>query len=100
MDGVDADAGNRAWLAALPRVPSSIDELVEICHGSPFDEDVYIFDELDARSALTRVQRPLCLFGHTHVPAVYTFDTRLQPIGPPRGDDASRLRSRRRRATW
>lgn len=78
--------GNRAWLAALPAGPVEINGFVEICHGSPVDEDVYIFDELDARQALSRSQRPLCLFGHTHVPAVYKFDTDFHPVGPPRGE--------------
>jgi len=78
---------NRAWLAALPAGPINIDPLVQICHGAPFDEDVYIFDDLDARRALLVTERPLCLFGHTHVPAVYLFDTDLRHIGPPRGQE-------------
>ena len=78
-------ADNRAWLAALPAGPILIDPLVQICHGSPFDEDVYIFDDLDARRALKATERPLCLFGHTHVPAVFRFEEDLQSIGPPRG---------------
>jgi diadenosine tetraphosphatase ApaH/serine/threonine PP2A family protein phosphatase len=77
---------NRTWLAALPAGPTNIDPLVQICHGSPFDEDVYIFDDLDARRALLVTDRTLCLFGHTHVPAVYKFDTDLRPLGPPRGE--------------
>jgi diadenosine tetraphosphatase ApaH/serine/threonine PP2A family protein phosphatase len=79
-------ADRRAWLADLPAGPTSIDEIVEICHGSPFDEDVYIFDELDVRRAFKSMQRPLCLFGHTHVPAAFRFDAAMQPIGPPRGE--------------
>jgi diadenosine tetraphosphatase ApaH/serine/threonine PP2A family protein phosphatase len=75
----------RDWLAALPAGPTTIDNVVEICHGAPFDEDVYIFDDLDVRRALKTMQRPLCLFGHTHVPAVFRFDTDLHAIGPPRG---------------
>lgn len=62
---------NRTWLASLPRGPVIVDEDVEICHGTPFDEDVYVFDDLDALGALRAVRRPLCLFGHTHVPAAY-----------------------------
>jgi diadenosine tetraphosphatase ApaH/serine/threonine PP2A family protein phosphatase len=77
---------NRAWLAALPAGPVNIDSSVEICHGSPFDEDVYIFDDLDARRALLVSERTLCLFGHTHVPAVYKFDADFRPVGPPRGE--------------
>jgi predicted phosphodiesterase len=61
----------RAWLAALPKGPRQVDDLLEICHGSPFDEDAYIFDELDAARAFRSSRRPLCLFGHTHYPAVF-----------------------------
>ena len=59
-------SGHRAWLAALPKGPLLVDGLIEICHGSPFDEDAYIFDDLDAIRALKFSRRPLCLFGHTH----------------------------------
>ena len=77
---------NRAWVAALPRGPIDVDDLVEICHGSPFDEDVYIFDELDVRQAFTVTRRPLCLFGHTHVPAAFCMAaSTLTACGPPRG---------------
>ena len=62
---------HRDWLAALPEGPIDVDEVVEICHGSPFDEDAYIFDELDAVRALKVSNRPLCLFGHTHYPVTF-----------------------------
>jgi diadenosine tetraphosphatase ApaH/serine/threonine PP2A family protein phosphatase len=58
---------NRDWLAALPKGPVIVDELIEICHGAPFDEDAYVFDDLDALLAMNASRRPLCLFGHTHV---------------------------------
>lgn len=64
---------NREWLAALPRGPIVVDDLVEVCHGSPFDEDAYIFDELDASRGLKVTTRPLCLFGHTHFPVVFAL---------------------------
>src|SRR5687767_8074404 len=76
---------NRDWLAALPQGPVVIDDTVEICHGTPFDEDVYVFDDLDALRALRAAQRPLCLFGHTHVPAVFTLaDGNLDSLNPQR----------------
>ena len=62
---------NREWLASVPQGPALVDEVVEICHGTPFDEDVYVFDDLDALRAIKSARRPLCLFGHTHVPAIY-----------------------------
>jgi diadenosine tetraphosphatase ApaH/serine/threonine PP2A family protein phosphatase len=71
----------RQWLAALPQGPTIIDDLVEICHGAPFDEDVYIFDDLDAMRALRVSRRPLCLFGHTHVVAGYHVTSEMQSVG-------------------
>jgi diadenosine tetraphosphatase ApaH/serine/threonine PP2A family protein phosphatase len=62
---------HREWLCALPEGPHLVDEVIEICHGSPFDEDAYIFDELDAVRALKVSARPLCLFGHTHYPVTF-----------------------------
>ena len=62
---------HREWLAALPEGPTAVDDLVQICHGSPFDEDAYIFDELDAVRAVKVATRPLCLFGHTHYPVTF-----------------------------
>jgi diadenosine tetraphosphatase ApaH/serine/threonine PP2A family protein phosphatase len=77
---------NREWLAALPRGPVVVDDVIEICHGSPFDEDAYIFDELDAVRALKTSQRPLCLFGHTHWPVSFTLvEGRVDTIGPAGG---------------
>jgi diadenosine tetraphosphatase ApaH/serine/threonine PP2A family protein phosphatase len=66
-------AKNRDWLAALPAGPVIVDDLIEICHGTPFDEDAYVFDDLDALRALHAAQRPLCLFGHTHVQLGYAL---------------------------
>jgi predicted phosphodiesterase len=62
---------HREWLCALPAGPIDVDDVVEICHGSPFDEDAYIFDELDAVRALKVSTRQLCLFGHTHYPVAF-----------------------------
>ncbi len=79
---------HREWLAALPRGPELVDPLVEVCHGSPFDEDAYIFSELDALRALRASHRPVCLFGHTHFPAIYRlsdsrFDVSMEPTETP-----------------
>ena len=74
---------NRQWLLDLPQGPTVIDDLVEICHGSPYDEDAYIFDELDALHAIKTSTRPLCLFGHTHYPVTFQLmDGTLNATGP------------------
>jgi len=73
----------REWLCALPQGPTEVDDLVEICHGSPFDEDAYIFDELDALRALKVSTRPLCLFGHTHYPVTFELSSEtIESAGP------------------
>jgi diadenosine tetraphosphatase ApaH/serine/threonine PP2A family protein phosphatase len=61
-------ARNREYLKGLPAGPLAVSALTEICHGTPFDEDAYVFDEMDAVYALRSTSRPLCLFGHTHAP--------------------------------
>jgi len=84
--GEQLTADNLAYLRALPMGPIEIDAGTEICHGAPFDEDHYIFDAEDASHALDSATRPVCLFGHTHLPVVFrrnpnTFDGFL-PEGP------------------
>ena len=82
---------HREWLAALPEGPREVDDLIEICHGSPFDEDAYLFDELDALRALKVATRPLCFFGHTHFPDHVRAGAWFR-----RGDRARRRRARLR----
>jgi predicted phosphodiesterase len=60
-------SGERDYLRALPAGPLALDDLLEICHGTPHDEDEYVFDAGDAAEALRSASRPVCLFGHTHV---------------------------------
>src|SRR5262249_18810346 len=74
---------NLDWLAALPEGPHDVDDMIQICHGAPFDEDAYIFDELDAVRALKLSTRPLCLFGHTHYPVTFELsDDAFEMMGP------------------
>jgi diadenosine tetraphosphatase ApaH/serine/threonine PP2A family protein phosphatase len=69
--GAQLTPENYDYLRALPMGPVQIDGLTELCHGAPFDEDHYIFDGNDAMMALQSASRPLCLYGHTHLPAVF-----------------------------
>jgi predicted phosphodiesterase len=74
---------HREWLINLPKGPSVVDDAVEICHGSPLDEDEYIFDELDARRAIDGSTKRVCLFGHTHVAMVFELAGRTIALTPP-----------------
>ena len=79
---------NRDYLKKLPAGPQVIDDLLEICHGTPFDEDVYLFDDLDALRAFEAANRPVCLFGHTHVAVGFRYaDSTLEIVAGP-GDTA------------
>jgi predicted phosphodiesterase len=80
---------HRAYLRALPQGPVTIDETIEICHGAPFDEDHYIFDADDASRALDSATRPLCLFGHTHLPVVFRRNPNIFDGFLPEGPDDS-----------
>jgi diadenosine tetraphosphatase ApaH/serine/threonine PP2A family protein phosphatase len=63
-------------LAALPRGPLLISKDLEICHGTPFHEDHYVFDRADAGRAMQSASARICLFGHTHLPALYSTPNR------------------------
>lgn len=74
---------NLQWLTDLPSGPRVIDECTEICHGTPYDEDVYVFDDMDAFRSIKFSTRPLCLYGHTHVAAVYRLSAGAPGAHPP-----------------
>jgi diadenosine tetraphosphatase ApaH/serine/threonine PP2A family protein phosphatase len=82
---------NREYLRSLPPGPLRLDDRVEICHGSPFDEDHYIFDADDAERALEAGDRQLCLFGHTHLPVVFRRTGSTYDGFIPEGDADIRL---------
>ncbi len=80
-------AGNRDYLRALPAGPRFVGARLEVCHGSPVDEDEYLFDTTDAAGAFEHVDRPVCLFGHTHLPVAFVRGRRrLSAVLPDGGD--------------
>jgi predicted phosphodiesterase len=62
-----------AVLKELPIGPFKVTDGLEICHGAPFDEDHYVFDTSDAARAFASAGARICLFGHTHLPAVFAM---------------------------
>jgi diadenosine tetraphosphatase ApaH/serine/threonine PP2A family protein phosphatase len=83
-------AVHREWLESLPRGPVVVDD-VELCHGSPDDEDEYIFEPVDAIEALRGTQRRVCFFGHTHVALVYWMSIDAFDMLMPEGDAVTEL---------
>lgn len=65
---------NRRYLSALPQGPKLVDGAFAIAHGSPLDEDAYIFSDLDARRVFRGTDFPICFIGHSHFPVVFSWD--------------------------
>ena len=82
---------NRRWLVSLPMGPRLVGDAIEICHGAPFDEDAYIFDELDARHAFDSALAPLCFYGHTHFAVAFRLAGDLLDIVGPSGNEETAL---------
>lgn len=66
-------APNRRFLRDLPVGPVMHQEVM-LCHGSPYDEDEYVFNVHHAAQILALYQAKFILFGHTHLPAVFSID--------------------------
>lgn len=64
---------NRRFLRDLTVGPV-IHKGVMLCHGSPYDEDEYVFNVHHAAQVLALFPQRIILFGHTHLPAVFWLD--------------------------
>jgi predicted phosphodiesterase len=93
---------HRHYLRELPRGPLTVEEseagaTVAICHGSPDDEDLYLFAEQDAYQAF---QAPpaahVTFFGHTHLPSLFVLHQGGIRGMLLRGDGRLRISSRLR----
>ncbi len=62
---------NLRWLQRLPPGPLDVDGALTIAHGTPIDEDAYIFGEIEALNVFRRTSSRLCFFGHSHFPVVF-----------------------------
>lgn len=84
-------APNRRFLFSLPVGPV-LEQDVLLCHGSPADEDEYVFTEYHAARVLSRYDAPWILYGHTHLPVVFSVDPEGQVSGVAvRGEALLRL---------
>lgn len=65
--------GNLRYVRELPKGPVEINGEIHICHGSPLDEDAYVFSIYDAYEIFTHYPAPLVFFGHTHIPSRFVL---------------------------
>ena len=73
-------APNRNFLREL-KVGPVTHQGVMLCHGSPYDEDEYVFNVHHAAQILALFEAPFILFGHTHLPAVFSLDPHMNVRG-------------------
>ena len=66
---------NLHWLKSLPQGPMLVDGALAISHGTPIDEDAYIFGEIEALNVFRQTEYPLCFFGHSHFPVIFALST-------------------------
>ena len=78
--------GHMGWLRTLPRGPLEIEPGLSICHGSPVDEDMYLFTDLDAFQVFNQHPVPVTFFGHTHIPSVFVQGPERLYAAPLRGE--------------
>jgi putative phosphoesterase len=89
-------APNRRFLEKLPLGPLRRDDFL-LCHGSPHDEDEYVFNEVHAAQIFESTDAPIILYGHTHLPVVFWIDESNRVSGSAvRGDAVVKLQKGRR----
>jgi predicted phosphodiesterase len=64
---------NLKWLRDLPPGPLVVDRAFAISHGTPIDEDAYIFGEIEALNVFRQTEFEVCFFGHSHFPVVFAL---------------------------
>lgn len=64
---------NLRFVRELPQGPCRVTDDLAICHGSPLDEDAYVFSDFDAYSIFSATSTRLIFFGHTHVPSLFSL---------------------------
>jgi predicted phosphodiesterase len=86
---------SREYLRSLPAGPLLVNDQLEICHGSPLDEDLYVVADFDAIRSLAASRRQVCLFGHTHVALCAMVDAQNRlDVGTPHGNPEYETRLR------
>jgi predicted phosphodiesterase len=83
---------NTDFLRKLAVGPAIVDGRFVACHGSPLDEDAYIFSDFDASLNFVQMHRlsegiNLCFFGHSHIPSIFTLEPdgiRVEAVRDPR----------------
>ena len=77
---------NLRFVRELPQGPFVVPEGFTICHGSPLDEDTYVFSMYEAWEIFENYPAELVFFGHTHVPSLFVHRGREIRVALLRGE--------------
>ena len=76
---------NLRFVREMPQGPLQVEEGVAICHGSPLDEDTYVFSDVDAYEIFSGYDNRVTFFGHTHIPSIFWLEGRVLGVRALRG---------------
>lgn len=79
---------NLKFIRDLPKGPMDVDGAFRICHGSPLDEDAYVFSDYDAYLIFRESPGEVIFFGHSHIPSLFTLEPNGIRVEAIRGDSA------------
>jgi len=77
---------NLRFIKQLPKGPLEVDNQFIICHGSPLDEDAYVFSDYDAYLIFRESPGDVIFFGHSHIPSIFTLEPNGIRVEAIRGD--------------
>ncbi len=80
---------NMRYVKEMPLGPLAVEEDLHICHGSPLDEDAYVFSIYDAYEIFNAYNAPLVFFGHTHIPSLFVQQAQGIEVAVVQGDSFS-----------
>jgi predicted phosphodiesterase len=80
---------NLRYIRELPPGPLQVGEGLAICHGSPIDEDFYLFSAYDALEVFAANAARVTFFGHTHIPSLFVQRAGSIQLAMLRGESGS-----------
>ncbi|MEM7583928.1 MAG: metallophosphoesterase family protein [Acidobacteriota bacterium] len=80
---------NMRYVRQMPLGPLEIEEHLHICHGSPLDEDTYVFSIYDAYEIFTNYEADVVFFGHTHIPSLFVQQAKGIEVAVVQGETFS-----------
>lgn len=82
-------AANLRYVKSMPLGPLAVTDDLHICHGSPLDEDTYVFSIYDAYEIFSNYSAPVVFFGHTHIPSYFVLQNQSIEVAVVQGEQST-----------